>query len=77
MTIVELAATEEIQELRAAYREFMERELYPVEAQLAHEDDEAQRLIGDLRAKAKAEGLWAPHLPPEAGGTGRGFLDNA
>ena len=28
----------------------------------------------ELRARAKAEGLWAPHLPPEAGGTGRGFL---
>ena len=27
-----------------------------------------------LRARAKAAGLWAPHLPPEAGGTGRGFL---
>ena len=27
-----------------------------------------------LRARAKAEGLWAPHLPPEAGGTGGGFL---
>jgi alkylation response protein AidB-like acyl-CoA dehydrogenase len=26
-----------------------------------------------LRARAKKEGLWAPHLPPEAGGTGRGF----
>jgi alkylation response protein AidB-like acyl-CoA dehydrogenase len=31
-------------------------------------------LIADLRAKAKAAGLWAPHLPPEAGGTGAGFL---
>src|SRR6266542_3851522 len=28
----------------------------------------------ELRARAKAEGLWAPHLPPEAGGNGRGFL---
>ena len=30
-----------------------------------------------LRARAKAEGLWAPHLPPEAGGTGHGFLSYA
>ncbi len=27
-----------------------------------------------LRAKAKRAGLWAPHLPPEAGGTGAGFM---
>ena len=27
-----------------------------------------------MRARAREEGLWAPHLPPEAGGTGQGFL---
>ena len=27
-----------------------------------------------LRARAKEQGLWAPHVGPEAGGTGRGFL---
>ena len=74
MTVADLAPTSEIRELRAAYREFMERELYPVEPVLAREDDDAERLIAELRARAKAEGLWAPHLPPEAGGTGRGFL---
>jgi alkylation response protein AidB-like acyl-CoA dehydrogenase len=59
---------------RAAYRAFMEAHVYPNEAALAREDDAAAVLVADLRARAKAEGLWAPHLPPEAGGTGRGFL---
>jgi acyl-CoA dehydrogenase len=41
---------------------------------LFREDDEAETLLRDLRARAKAAGLWAPHLPPDAGGTGQGFL---
>jgi acyl-CoA dehydrogenase len=61
-------------ELRADYRTFMEEHVYPNEGALGREDDAAQELIVELRARAKAEGLWAPHLPPEAGGTGRGFL---
>jgi acyl-CoA dehydrogenase len=58
-------------EHRARYRAFMEEHVYPNEAKL-QADDEAT--IGALRARAKAAGLWAPHLPPDAGGTGRGFL---
>jgi acyl-CoA dehydrogenase len=61
-------------ELRAEYRAFMEEHILPVEAELSREDDAAQELLTELRARAKSEGLWAPHLPPEAGGTGRGFL---
>jgi alkylation response protein AidB-like acyl-CoA dehydrogenase len=59
---------------RAAYRAFMDEHVYPNEAALAVEDDAAGALVADLRAKAKAAGLWAPHLPPDAGGTGEGFL---
>ena len=61
-------------EVRAPYRAFMEEHVYPNEAALAREDDAAAALAVDLRARAKAAGLWAPHLPPEAGGTGEGFL---
>jgi acyl-CoA dehydrogenase len=58
-------------EHRARYRAFMETHVYPNEAAL-QADDEAT--IADLRARAKSEGLWAPHLPPESGGSGQGFL---
>jgi acyl-CoA dehydrogenase len=74
MGVTELAATEEYAELREAYRAFMEAHVYAAEPALAREDEAADALISELRARAKTEGLWAPHLPPEAGGTGLGFL---
>src|SRR5207248_7506851 len=60
--------------LRARYRGFMDEHVFPNEAALDHEDKAADALVERLRGLAKAQGLWAPHLPPEAGGTGTGFL---
>src|SRR6476620_26823 len=60
--------------MRERYRAFMEEHVYPAEPTLAREDDAADAAIAELRSRAKSEGLWAPHLPPEAGGTGEGFL---
>ncbi|MFN2469145.1 MAG: acyl-CoA dehydrogenase family protein [Gaiellaceae bacterium] len=74
MTATELPPTQAHAGLREVYRAFMEEHLYPNEEAIAREDDEARALVDGLRARARAEGLWAPHLPPEAGGTGRGFL---
>jgi alkylation response protein AidB-like acyl-CoA dehydrogenase len=61
----------EYTEQRARYRAFMEEHVYPNEA-LLEADDAAT--IERLRGLAKSEGLWAPHLPREAGGSGEGFL---
>jgi alkylation response protein AidB-like acyl-CoA dehydrogenase len=55
----------------------MEERVLPNEAALAREDDAALALVAELQTQAKEAGLWAPHLPPEAGGTGEGFLDYA
>jgi acyl-CoA dehydrogenase len=55
----------------------MHDRVVPNEPTLDREDDAADALVAELRAEVKAAGLWAPHVPPEAGGTGTGFLDYA
>ena len=61
-------------EARGRYRAFMEEHVYPNETAIGREDDAAATLLDELRALARGAGLWAPHMPPEAGGTGLGFL---
>jgi acyl-CoA dehydrogenase len=63
-----------VAEPRSVYRSFIDEHILPVEGELFREDDRADGLLRELRARAKAAGLWAPHLPPEVGGTGEGFL---
>jgi acyl-CoA dehydrogenase len=74
VAVTELAPPGGHDELRGRYRSFMEEHVYPNERALSREDDDSERLVEELRARAREEGLWAPHLPPEAGGTGEGFL---
>jgi acyl-CoA dehydrogenase len=65
--------TERLEQVRA----FMHDRVLPNEPALDREDDAADALVAELRAEVRAAGLWAPHVPPEAGGTGTGFLDYA
>ena len=55
-------------ELRTRYRELMGAHVYPAETALGWEDEAADALLTELRQRAKAAGLWAPHVPPAAGG---------
>jgi alkylation response protein AidB-like acyl-CoA dehydrogenase len=77
VAVTELAPPPGLDELRDRYRAFMEQHVYPAEPELDREDDAAERLVEQLRERARGEGLWAPHLPEEAGGTGHGFLEYA
>jgi acyl-CoA dehydrogenase len=67
------APTERLEQARA----FMNDRILPNERLLDREDDEAELLVRSLQDEVRALGLWAPHVPPEAGGTGTGFLDYA
>ena len=74
MTIADLRPTDEVLELRARVRAFMEEHVYPNERALGQEDEAADELVERLRGLVKEQGLWAPHLPPEAGGSNGSFL---
>ena len=75
--MTDLALKPDVSARRAEVRAFMEEHVYPNEAALAREDESADAVIEELRAKAKDAGIWAPHLPPEAGGSGSGFMEYA
>ena len=55
-------------------REFMVREVYPLEAVEGVTEEEFDRLLAPLREQVKEQGLWAAHLDPELGGQGFGAL---
>ncbi len=74
MTELILAPDEQVQDTRERVRAFMDEHVYPNEPAFEREDDASLVLIEELRGEARAQGLWAPHIGQEAGGTGRGFL---
>lgn len=62
-------------ELRARVRTFVDDHILPAEKKILEEDKEKKKdtLIA-LRARAKSEGLFVPHLPKEHGGLGLGVM---
>ena len=64
----------EIEDLRERTRAFMDEHVYPNEEALGAGDEGAAALMRDLQARVKDMGMWAPHLPAEAGGMGIGFM---
>jgi acyl-CoA dehydrogenase len=75
---VDQFSTPRVDALLPEIRSFMEEEVYPLE------DDFRQRGVRELlptlaekRARVKALGLWAPHLPKDLGGMGLSLMEFA
>jgi acyl-CoA dehydrogenase len=75
-----------INEIRALTAQIVNRDILPNERKLwvarsdgASEEERrtARELRESIKHKVKQAGLWAPHLPPEYGGAGLGFLEHA
>ncbi len=65
--------TKRLEQVRA----FMAERVLPNEQAIEKQDEAGEQLLEQLRNEVRDLGLWAPHVPPEAGGTGTGFLDYA
>lgn len=58
---------------RARVRQFVDAHIIPAEDIILAEDKAGKRdTLKALQAKARADGLWVPHLPPALGGMGFG-----
>ncbi len=80
---IDFSLTPELEAIRVSVRAFVEEVVRPEEhriesEKLAETDRRAyvKALIG-LRSKAKAAGLWLPHMPTEWGGMGLGHVQLA
>ncbi len=66
----------EAQAVRERVRQWVKDECIPAEARLVDKES-YKTVLAELRAKARAQGLWMPFVPKEYGGMGLGPLANA
>jgi acyl-CoA dehydrogenase len=75
--MIDFSIPPELETTRQRVTAFMDQYVYPNEDKMVEDEGLPAELERDLQAKVKAEGLWAPHLPPEWGGMGIGFIGQA
>jgi acyl-CoA dehydrogenase len=78
--VIDFSLSPELEEIRLRVRTFIDDVVRPTEERIDAErlrdtDKKAyyRELIG-MREKAKGQGLWLPHMPPEWGGMGLGHV---
>jgi acyl-CoA dehydrogenase len=78
---IDFTLTPELEELRLRVREFIQHVVKPGEAKIGDPDQIERadyiRILLQMRAEARAAGLWLPHMPPEWGGMGLGHVQLA
>ena len=75
---MDFSISEKMKLALAMVREFMEKEIYPLERDMVYKTPkEVFALARKKREKVKQMGLWAPQIPPEHGGAGLSLQDHA
>ncbi len=65
-----------LQELKQAIHEYIQEELYPLEAEmLAHGWSATEEVLQTKREEVKDRGWWAPQMPKDLGGVGLSLLE--
>lgn len=73
---IDFTIPEEARQVRERVRQWVQDECLPAEKRLESGED-YKTVLGELRAKARARGLWLPFIPKSHGGMGLGPLANA
>ena len=72
---IDFSFSPDVEEIRLKVRDFIQNIVIPREKQAQEAGGERRDIVAaiiELREKAKAEGIWLPHMPPEWGGMGLG-----
>jgi alkylation response protein AidB-like acyl-CoA dehydrogenase len=72
--MIDFSLSQEQREIVEKTERFMEEFIYPAEAEYSEEKGFPEERMRELQQKVKQWGLWAPHLPKEAGGLGMGMV---
>jgi acyl-CoA dehydrogenase len=72
---MDFALSEEQELIVATVRQFVEREIYPHEAEVERLGRVPPELAAEIRAKVIEMGFWACNFPAEVGGAGLSHLD--
>jgi len=73
---IDFEIPDEAKAMRKRVRKWVHDECIPAEKRLIDGED-YKTVLGELRTKARAQGLWLPFIPKEHGGMGLGPLANA
>ncbi len=76
--MTELFLTDRLKQLLPLYKNFLEKEVYPIELGIITKPfKQSLSIVKDLRQKAKAQKLFTPHLSPDEEGVGLNLMEFA
>jgi len=74
---MDFTVSEEMETMLAMVREFVDRELVPIEQQMLHGDEGTLAdMVAHAQGQVRQMGLWAPNHPVEFGGLGLSMVDH-
>lgn len=74
MYLFNFSESEEQQRMITEATDIMEKYVYPNEKYMIPHRELPSEILKPLQQIVKDKGLWAPHLPKEIGGMGKGFV---